>query len=77
MRHLLPSCLGLSASMYLPLRHDAVEMEVCFEKVKQRTKEEKTNKSYHKSQYFKICWHKKVTAMSKLAQNKPDFVIWE
>ena len=30
--------------MYLPLRHDAVEMEVCFEKVKQRTKEEKTNK---------------------------------
>ena len=39
MRHLLASCLGLSACMLLTLHHDAVEMEVCFEEVKQHTQE--------------------------------------
>lgn len=34
MQHLLASCSGLSASMYLPVRHNAVAMQIYFELVK-------------------------------------------
>ena len=53
-------------------------MEICFEPVKQHTKEKETKRAkIFKTQALEVWWNKKVKTMSRLSHDKTDLVIWK
>ena len=76
--HLLSSCPGLSASMYLPMRHDEVGKVVYNAFIKHHfpTSLYIYPRPIWINKHIEIWWDQPVTTAPKVKNNKPDIVIW-
>ena len=74
--HIVASCPMLSASMYLPLRHDQVAKDVYRKLV---TDDDNTNVpilDVYSTKELTIWWDQKVKTPCTLKHDKPDIVLW-
>jgi hypothetical protein len=76
--HLLASCDRLSASMYLPMRHDEVGKEVYNAFIKHHfpTSQYIYPRPIWVNKHIEIWWDQHVTTVPKVKNDKPDIVIW-
>ena len=76
--HLLCSCSHLSASMYLPLRHDEVGKELYNAVIKHHfpTLPYVFPRPIWVHKHIEIWWDMHVTTVPQVKNNKPDIVIW-
>ena len=78
--HLLCSCNFLSASMYLPMRHDEVAKVLFNElakKVNSNIKYLSPKNKIWKYGNTEIWWDTPITTAPRTKYNKPDIVVWE
>ena len=77
--HLLCSCDQLSASLYLPMRHDEVAKVVYNSIIHQHF----TEVSYTRPQpvwkrgHLELWWDLHITTAPRVKHNKPDIVVWD
>ena len=76
--HLLCSCDSLSASMYLPFRHDEVAKELYNAVIKHHFPAQSYTlpTSIWVHQHIEIWWDTHVHTVPPVKNNKPDIVIW-
>jgi sRNA-binding carbon storage regulator CsrA len=76
--HLLCSCNFLSASMYLPLRHDEVAREAYNAIIKHHFPDLRYTlpQSVWKYGHLEIWWDTHISTTPRVKHNKPDMVIW-
>ena len=78
--HILASCNHLSASLYLPVRHDEVGKVLFIAIVRQTDPEHKyvhpSNEVLH-SNNVEIWWDTVVKTTPPVKHNKPDLVVWK
>ena len=76
--HILASCERLSASMYLPMRHDEVGKEVYNAVIKHHFPASKYMfpQPTWVNRHIEIWWDIYVETVPKTKHNKPDMVIW-
>ena len=76
--HLLCSCDRLSASMYLPFRHDEVAKELYNAIVKHHfpTSSYVTPRPIWVHQHIELWWDMHIHTVPQVKNNKPDLVIW-
>ena len=78
--HILASCNHLSASLYLPVRHDEVGKVLLNAIVRQTDPEHKyvhpTNEVWH-SDNVEIWWDTVVKTTPPVKDKKPDLVVWK
>ena len=76
--HLLGSCNYLSASMYLPLRHNEVAKEAYNAIIKHHFSDHKYTMPppTWKRRHLEIWWDIHISTTPRVKHNKPDIVIW-
>ena len=76
--HLLCSCDRLSASMYLPMRHDEVGKEVYNAIIKHHFPASQYiyPRPFWINNHIEIWWDQYIETVPKVQHNKPDIVIW-
>ena len=74
--HIVASCPMLSASMYLPLRHDQVAKEVYRKLVISNDDMKVPIKEVYSTEDMTIWWDQKVKIPGTLKHDKPDIVLW-
>ena len=77
--HILNSCDHLSASMYLPVRHNEVAKVIYDELLKMydNNQEVKSPEPTFRTDRIELWWDKKITVQPSVEFNKPDIVFWE
>ena len=77
-QHVIAGCSRLSASMYLPLRHNKVA-NIVYQSIIQKS----TNGNRHPVQdiyvddNIEVWWDKKISTLTPCTHNKPDIVLWK
>ena len=76
--HLLCSCSYLSASMYLPMRHDEVAKEVYNAIIRHHYPDHPHTLplTVWKRAHLEIWWDTHITTTPRVKHNKPDMIIW-
>ena len=76
--HLLCSCNVLSASMYLPLRHDEVAREAYNTIIKHHFPDQQfaLPRPVWKRGHLEIWWDTHISTTPRVKHNRPDMVIW-
>ena len=78
--HILASCNHLSASLYLPVRHDEVGKVLFNAIIRQKNPELKyvhpSNEVWH-SNDLEIWWDTVVKTTPPVKHNKPDLIVWD
>ena len=76
-QHIIAACPNLSASMYLPLRHNKVA-NVIYQNIvpKGQNKCRQPIREFYSNEYVEIWWDTKVKTLTPLKHNKPDIVLW-
>ena len=77
--HLLCSCDRLSASMYLPFRHDEVAKELYNAVIKRHFPAQSYvfPRSIWVRQHIELWWDMHVHTVPQVKNNKPDIVLWD
>ena len=77
-QHVVAACPKLSASMYLPLRHNKV-CNVVYQNIIQKGSEKKRQaiQSYYSNDDIDVRWDVKIKTLTKCQHNKPDIVLWK
>ena len=77
-QHVIACCPRLSASMYLPIRHNKVANIVYQNIIKKSTKGDRHPiQDVFVSDDIEVWWDKKITTLSPCPHNKPDIVLWK
>lgn len=77
-QHVIASCPRLSASMYLPLRHNKVANIIYQNLVsKSRTTDRQPIYDVYSDKNVEIWWDTKIEALKKCEHDKPDIVMWK
>ena len=76
--HLLCSCSHLSASLYLPVRHDEVAKTVYNAVISKHQKDHRYTLPYPvwSNEYIEIWWDTIIKTVPIVHHNKPDIVVW-
>ena len=77
--HVLCSCPGLSASLYLPVRHDSVAKYLYNAIIKMYEPSSKfiVPLPCYRTRDIELWWDTKVKVVPSVPKNKPDIVFWE
>lgn len=77
--HILNSCSFLSASMYLPVRHNEVAKVVYYGLLNEfeGTEVQKTPETITKTTKIEVWWDKKIGVQPPIEHNRPDIVLWD
>ena len=77
--HILNSCSQLSASLYLPVRHNEVAKIVYYELIQMydETVERKKPIPTYRTSTIEVWWDKKISVQPPAEFNKPDIVFWD
>ena len=77
-QHVVAACPKLSASMYLPLRHNKV-CNVVYQNIIQKGSEKKRQaiQSYYSNDDIDVSRDVKIKTLTKCQHNKPDIVLWK
>ena len=72
------SCDNLSASYYLPMRHDEVARTIYNSIIHRHFPAQPytTPQSVWKREHFKLWWDLHITTAPRVKHNKPDIVVW-
>ena len=77
-QHIIACCPRLSASMYLPLRHNKVANIIYQNLVtKNSTSERQPIQDVYTDEDIEIWWDTKINTLRKCEHNKPDIVLWK
>ena len=77
-QHVIASCPRLSASMYLPIRHNKVASIVYQSIIRKSTQGDRHQiQEIYSDDNIEVWWDKKVTTLSPCHHNKPDIVLWK
>ena len=74
--HIVASCPMLSASMYLPLRHDQVAKDVYRKLISDDDNAKVPILDVYSNKDTEIWWDQKINTACSLKHNKPDIVLW-
>ena len=74
--HVVASCSMLSASMYLPLRHDQVAKDIYRKLITEDDDEKVPILDVYSSKVITIWWDQKVKTPCTLKHDKHDIVLW-
>ena len=76
-QHVVSACPMLSASMYLPMRHNKV-CNVVYQNIiqKESTKKRQPIQTYYANEEIEVWWDTKIKTLTKCEHNKPDIVLW-
>ena len=68
----------LSASMYLPIRHNKV-CNVVYQNIvnKEDPKSRLPIQSFYKNDEYEVWWDRKIQTLTKCEHDKPDIVLWK
>ena len=77
--HLLCSCDNLSASMYLPMRHDEVAKTIYNSIIHRHFPAQPYTRPQPvwKREHLELWWDIHITAAPRVKHNKPDIVVWD
>ena len=77
-QHVVASCPRLSASMYLPFRHNKVA-NIVYQKILQNSNKEERHpiQDVYVDDNIEVWWDKKVETLTPCPHNKPDIVLWK
>ena len=77
-QQIIASCPNLSASMYLPLRHNNVA-NVIYQNIvpKEEEKCRQPIREFYSNEQIEIWWDTKIKTLTPVQQNKPDIVTWK
>ena len=77
-QHVVAACPMLSASMYLPLRHNKV-CNVVYQNIIQKdsTKKRQPIQTSYANEEIEVWWDTKIKTLTKCAHDKPDIVLWQ
>ena len=76
-QHVVAACPMLSASMYLPMRHNKV-CNIVYQNIVQKddTRKRQPIQSYYANEECEIWWDRKIETLTSCKHNKPDIVLW-
>jgi len=74
--HVIASCPMLSASMYLPIRHDQVAKEVYRKLITPDENAKVPIRESYSTNEIEIWWDMKIKTPCSIQHNKPDIVLW-
>lgn len=76
-QYIIAACPHLSASMYLPLRHNKVANMIYQNVVpKENEKSRRPIREFYSNGDVEIWWDTKVKTLTPLKHSKPDIVLW-
>ena len=77
-QHIIACCPRLSASMYLPIRHNRVA-NIIYQHIinKSSSDERHPIQEVYVNDSREVWWDKKITTLSACAHNRPDIVLWK
>ena len=76
-QHVVATCPKLSASMYLPMRHNKVCNVIYQNIIQKNTKSERMPiQSYYSNTDIDVWWDVKIPTLTKCKHNKPDMILW-
>ena len=76
-QHIIASCPNLSASMYLPLRHNKVAVIYQNNAPKEEEKCRRTIRKFYSNEQIEIWWYTKIKTLTPVQHNQPDIVMWK
>ena len=74
--HIVASCSMLSASMYLPLRHDQVAKDIYRKLITPDEKAKVPILEVYSDDDTEIWWDTRISLPCNLKHNKPDIILW-
>ena len=76
-QHVVASCPSISASMYLPFRHDKVAY-ITYKQMLTNKQDEKVHvQEFYKDDSIEVWWDTKIKTLQKIQHNRPDIVVWK
>ena len=77
-QHVVAACPKLSASMYLPMRHNKV-CNVVYQNIIQKDGENKRHpiQTFYANDEIEVWWDTKINTLTRCIHNKPDIVLWQ
>ena len=76
-QHIVASCPSISASVYLPLRHDEVAYIIYKQMLTNKQDEKVHVQEFHKDDSIDVWWDTKIKTLQKIQHYRPDIVVWK
>ena len=71
------ACPSISASMYLPFRHDKVAYIIYKQMLTNKQDEKVHVQEFYKDDSIEVWWDTKIKTLQKIQHNRPDIVEWK